>query len=55
VFLGVPMMPAPELYLGTSPNYLAADGTINNEQTKDVIKAFVAAFEQWVEANAVKK
>ncbi len=54
VFLNVPVMPAPELYIGGSPNYLAEDGSINNEQTKELIGKFVAAFEKWVEANAKK-
>jgi chromate reductase len=54
VFLNVPVMPAPELYIGNSANYLGEDGSINNEQTKEVIGKFVAAFEQWVEANGKK-
>ncbi|QGZ40032.1 chromate reductase [Pseudoduganella flava] len=55
VFLNVPVMPAPELYLGNSANNLAEDGSIANEQTKEVIGKFVAAFTQWVEANAPGK
>lgn len=54
VFLNVPVMPAPELYIGGSPNYLGEDGDINNEQTKELIGKFVAAFEKWVEANSKK-
>jgi chromate reductase len=54
VFLNVPVMPAPELYLGNSASHLADDGTIANEQTKDVIAKFVGAFAQWVQANAVE-
>jgi chromate reductase len=54
VFLNVPVMPAPELYIGGSPNYLGEDGSINNDQTRELIGKFVAAFEQWVEANAKK-
>ncbi|GGY44631.1 NAD(P)H-dependent oxidoreductase [Pseudoduganella sp. SL102] len=54
VFLNVPVMPAPELYIGGSPNYLGEDGSINNDQTRELIGKFVAAFAQWVDANAKK-
>lgn len=52
VFLNVPVMPAPELYLSNSASYLGEDGSINNEQTREFIGKFIAAFEKWVEANA---
>ena len=52
VFLNVPVMPAPELYLGNSANNLAEDGTVASEQTKEVIAKFVAAYAQWVETHA---
>jgi chromate reductase len=52
VFLNVPVMPAPELYIGNSANLLAEDGSLNNEQSKQVFTQFAEAFAQWVEANA---
>jgi chromate reductase len=54
VFLNVPVMPMPELYIGNSANHLAEDGSIGNDQTREVITKFGAAFAQWVETNARK-
>jgi chromate reductase len=55
VFLNVPVMPAPELYIGHSASLLGEDGSVANEQTKEVLTKFVAAFAEWVETNAVKR
>ncbi|TWI61501.1 chromate reductase [Pseudoduganella lurida] len=52
VFLNVPVMPAPELYIGNSANLLAEDGSIANEQSKQVFTQFAEAFGKWVESNA---
>ena len=54
VFLNVPVMPTPEVYIGNSAKLLGDDGSIANEQTKEFLTKFGAAFAQWVETNAKK-
>jgi len=52
VALNVATMPAPEAYIGNAANLLGPDGRVNNDQTRDVLAKFVAAFATWVDKNA---
>jgi len=54
VALNSPVMAGPEMYIGGSAKFLADDGTVNNEQTTELLTTFGAAFAKWVEANAGK-
>ena len=51
VALNVAAMPAPEAYIGNAANLLDADGRVNNDQTREVLAKFVAAFATWVDKN----
>jgi len=54
VALNAAVMAGPEMYIGGSAKFLADDGTVNNEQTTELLTTFGAAFAKWVEANANK-
>ncbi len=51
VFLGVPIMPTPEAYIGNAMGLFDGDGTLNNESTKTFLTAFGTTYAGWVEAN----
>ena len=55
VFVNVPTMAQPECYLGGATALFDDNGTLTNESTKGFLKSFMAAFENWVEANAIKE
>ena len=52
VALNVATMPAPEAYIGNAAKLLGDDGKVNNDQTREVLGKFIAAFAAWVETNA---
>jgi chromate reductase len=49
VTLNAPTMPGPEVYIGNGSSLLGPDGKVANEQTKETLKKFAAAFATWVE------
>ena len=51
VFLNVPAMQQPEVYLGGVVDLLDAEGAIKNEATRDYLLKFLNAFSAWIEAN----
>ncbi|MGO4378911.1 NADPH-dependent FMN reductase [Pseudoduganella sp. RAF53_2] len=54
VTLNAPTMPGPEVYIGNGTSLLGPDGHVTNDQTKETLKKWAAAFANWVEANAPK-
>jgi len=48
VFLNVPMMPQPEAYIGGAATLFGADGTLQNDGTKEFLRKFMAAFAAWI-------
>ena len=52
VFLNVPAMPQPEVYLGHADKLFDAEGKLTNESTRTFLQTFMAAFGAWVTANA---
>lgn len=52
VFLNMPAMAQPELYIGKASDLFGASGEIKNEDTRKLLQKFVAAFEKWVTTNA---
>ncbi|GDX80094.1 NADPH-dependent FMN reductase [Deltaproteobacteria bacterium] len=54
VFLGVPIMAAPEAYIGNALGLFDGDGRLNNDSTRNFLTTFGAAYAQWVEANGRK-
>jgi chromate reductase len=51
VFLNMPAMPQPEAYIGHADKLYAPDGSIQVESTREFMKNFMLAFEQWVARN----
>lgn len=49
VFLGMPCMQQPELYLARIAESLDDKGAVKNEKTRELLSKFAAAFAQWVE------
>jgi chromate reductase len=54
VFFNVPAMPQQETYIGVAARLFDESGNLINESTKEFLKAFMAAFEKWVDTNAKK-
>jgi chromate reductase len=52
VFLNVPAMQQPEAYIGNVASLFNGEGKLTNEGTRDFLKAFMHAFEAWIEAHA---
>lgn len=54
VFLNVPTMAQPELYIGNAAGMFDAEGRIKSEDTRTLLQKFVDSFASWIEANAPK-
>jgi len=52
VFLNVPAMPQPEVYLGGADKLFDAEGKLANEGTRKFLQGFMQAYAAWVGANA---
>lgn len=51
VFLNVPAMTQPEVYLGGADKLFDASGKLNNDGTRKFLQGFMQAFEAWISAN----
>ena len=51
VFLNVPAMPQPEVYLGAADELFDAAGRLTNDGTRKFLGNFMATFAAWIEAN----
>jgi chromate reductase len=49
VFLDMPVLQQPELYLANVPGLLDASGKIVNDSTREFLRRFVEAFAAWIE------
>jgi chromate reductase len=49
VFLDVPMLQQPEMYIGGAATLFDGEGKIANEKTRELVEKFLAAFAKWVE------
>jgi chromate reductase len=49
VFLDMPVLQQPEMYLSKVGDMLDADGKLNNDATKDFIRSFAGKFADWIE------
>jgi len=49
VFLDVPTLQQPEAYIGGAASLFDVDGALVNEQTREFLTGFMAAFGAWVE------
>ncbi|MGO9171933.1 MAG: NADPH-dependent FMN reductase [Rhodomicrobium sp.] len=52
VFLNVPAMQQPEVYLGGADKLFGGDGKIASEGTRTFLQKFMLAFADWIAANA---
>ena len=52
VFLDVPVLQQPEMYLGQVDKMLDADGKPASDQTRDFLQGFMTRFASWVEKHA---
>jgi chromate reductase len=48
VFLNVPMLQQPEMYLGHVDKLFGADGKLANDGTRDFLRKFLDAFAAWI-------
>lgn len=55
VFLNVPALQQPEVYLSGADKLFGADGKLTNEGTKAFLQKFMQAFAGWIAANAKEK
>ena len=51
VFLNVPAMPQPEVYLGGADKLFDSNGALTNDRTREFLEKFMQAFAAWVERN----
>ncbi len=51
VFLDMPCMQQPELYLSHSDKSFSDDGKLTNDRTRETLTKFMAAFAQWIETH----
>ena len=52
VFLNVPAMAQPEVYLGGADKLFDANGKLANEGTRKFLQGFAQAFNKWIRANS---
>ncbi|MGN6581561.1 MAG: NADPH-dependent FMN reductase [Bordetella sp.] len=51
VFLDMPILQQPEMYLSKAGDFIGEDGEVNNEATRDFLKTFAGKFADWIEKN----
>lgn len=54
VFLNVPTMAQPELYIGNATDMFDAEGKVKSEDTRKLLQKFVDTFVSWIETTAPK-
>ena len=54
VFLDMPVLQQPEMYIGNATKLLGVDGKVSNEDTRKFLKKFIDTYAAWVETNAKK-
>lgn len=55
VFLDMPILQQPEMYLSKAGDFIGKDGKVNNESTRDFLKTFAGKFADWIERHPVHK
>ncbi|MFT3905963.1 MAG: NAD(P)H-dependent oxidoreductase [Steroidobacteraceae bacterium] len=54
VFLNMPILQQPEVYISKVTDLLDADGKLTSDSTRDFLKNFVAKFADWIELTRSK-
>ena len=52
VFVDVPAMPQPEVYIGNAHKLFSENGELVNDSTREFLQNFLTAFEHWVMVHA---
>lgn len=52
VYLNVPAMAQPEVYIGEAAELFAENGHLTNDSTREFLKNFIMTFEKWVVTHA---
>lgn len=52
VFLNIPAMPQPEMYIGGANKLFDVAGKLTNDSTREFLTKGMAAFEKWIDRNA---
>jgi chromate reductase len=52
VFVNVPTLQQPEVYIGGAKTLFDEKGELTNEKTREFLQRFMAAFADWIERNA---
>jgi chromate reductase len=52
VFLDMPAMQQPEMYVGNAASLFDADGKLINDGTRQLLDKFITRFEKWVEIHS---
>jgi chromate reductase, NAD(P)H dehydrogenase (quinone) len=52
VFLDMPAMQQPEMYIGNAASLFDADGKLINDGTRQLLDKFITRFEKWVEIHS---
>jgi len=55
VFLDMPVMQMPEIYLGQVDKAVDADGKVGSDGTRGLMEKFLATFATWIERNIREK
>lgn len=50
--VNIPAMPQPEVYVGGAVELFDADGRLTSDSTRELVRAFIEAFEEWVDLHA---
>jgi len=51
VFLDMPCLQQPEMYIGGADNLFDKEGKLSNSRVRELLKTFVAAFGKWIEVH----
>lgn len=54
VFLNMPTLQQPEAYIGGAADLFDAQGNLAKDSTREFLRKFLTAFEQWIGRNAVR-
>jgi chromate reductase len=55
VFLDMPILQQPEAYIGNAAKLFDEQGRMTNDDTREFVRKFMAAFAQWIEKTARKR
>jgi chromate reductase len=55
VFLDMPVLQQPEAYIGNAAKLFDEQGRMTNADTRDFVRKYMAAFEQWIAKTARKR